>query len=173
MRNFLLTLVLALGMTTVLPNHADAKRVVVPKMYMFGFAASFNDTIVHFTDVMEVDSVWIESKNKFLLGRNYYSHQFRDYLNTTENLPLRTCVTFYAKTRAKAEKQLLKMRRLYGPSKKTGKSQFEVRYIDSGAFQYKTVDISQFDVEEEEVQEPVKPKKGKKAGKKPGKMPKK
>ncbi len=160
---------MALGMTTVFPCQANAKRVVVPKMYMFGFAASFNDTIVHFTDVMEVDSVWIESKYNFLLGRNYYSHQFRDYLNATEKMPLRTCVTFYAKTRAKAEKKLLKMRRLYGPSKKTGLSHFEVRYIDSGAFQYKAVNIQEYDEVEVEDEKPEKPKKGKK--KKQGKMP--
>ena len=34
-----------------------AQNRVVPKAYMFGFAASFNDSIVFFTDIQEVDSV--------------------------------------------------------------------------------------------------------------------
>ena len=34
-----------------------AQNRVVPKAYMFGFAASFTDSIVFFTDIQEVDSV--------------------------------------------------------------------------------------------------------------------
>ncbi len=129
-------------------GRAEAKHIVVPKMYMFGFAASFNDTIVHFTDVMEVDSVWIDSKRKFLLGRNVYSHQFKEYLTTHEQMPARTCVTIFATKRSKAEKKLLKMRRLYGPTKK-GQTHFDVRYIDSGAFKFKTVNMNEFTNSEE------------------------
>ncbi len=161
MKRNLLTLVLVFGLTTLFLGHAEAKRVVVPKMYMFGFAASFNDTIVHFTDVVEVDSVWIESKNNFLLGRNMYSHQFKEYLNTTLNMPMRTCVTVYARNRAKAEKKLLKMKKLYTKSK-DGQSHFDVRHIDAGTFHYKTIDISQFDSNEEESEEATKVKKDKK-----------
>ncbi len=167
MKKNLLTLVLAFGLTLFFLGHAEAKRVVVPKMYMFGFAASFNDTIVHFTDVIEVDSVWIESKNKFLLGRNYYSHQFRDYLGQKENLPLRTCVTVYAPSRAKAEKKLLKMKRLYTQSK-DHQSYFDVRVIDAGAFKYQTVNIAQYEAVDEKSPKPSKAeKKKRKAGKKP------
>ncbi len=164
MKRNLLTLILALGLTMIFLGHSEAKRVVVPKMYMFGFAASFNDTIVHFTDVMEVDSVWIESKNKFLLGRNYYSRQFKDYLTTAENLPLRTCITVYAPTRAKAEKKLLKMKRLYTLSK-DGRSHFDVRYIDAGAFKYKAVNVGEYE-EDNGNEKPKARKSKKKAGKK-------
>ena len=52
----------------IVPLKIEAKHVVVPKMYMFGFAASFNDTIVHFTNVIEVDSVWMESKKQIPPG---------------------------------------------------------------------------------------------------------
>ena len=30
-----------------------AKNYVTPKAYMFGFSASFNDSIVYFTDIQE------------------------------------------------------------------------------------------------------------------------
>ena len=39
-----------------------AHKQPVPRMYMFGVAASFTDTIVHFTNIQPVDSAWIESR---------------------------------------------------------------------------------------------------------------
>ena len=114
---------------------ANAKHVVVPKMYMFGFAASFNDTIVHFTNVMEVDSVWIESKNNFLLGRSLYSHQLRNYLSASQQLSLRTCIVMYGDNRTKLEKKLLKMKKLYTMFK-DGKLHFHVRFLEDTEFHF-------------------------------------
>lgn len=131
----------------IAPIKSEAKHVVVPHMYMFGFAASFNDTIVHFTDVLEVDSVWIDSKSKFLLGRNYYSHQLRSHLSSKMSLPDRICVVQFAKNRKKAEKKLLKMKRLYTRSK-DGKLHYDVRYLDD--FQFKTINIEEYEQSEEE-----------------------
>ena len=37
------------------------------RIYIFGFASSFNDSIVCFTDVQAVDSAWLNSKNHFLV----------------------------------------------------------------------------------------------------------
>ena len=51
------------------------------KAYVFGFASSFNDSTVYFTDIQELDSAWFTSKNKFLIGRENYSYQLRDYLS--------------------------------------------------------------------------------------------
>ena len=75
---YLLTAVVLMAVATT--ERAEAKRVVVPKMYIYGFAASFTDTVVYFTNVMEVDSAWYETKSKFLLGRNLYSRQLRNFL---------------------------------------------------------------------------------------------
>ena len=50
------------------------------RIYIFGFASSFNDSIVCFTDVQAVDSAWLNSKNHFLVSREDYSYQLRDYL---------------------------------------------------------------------------------------------
>ena len=78
-------------MAMLLPTTSNAKGVVTPRMYMFGFAASFNDTIVHFTDIQAVDSVWIDSKTQFMLGRENYSNMLRSYLNQ-QQMPNRTCI---------------------------------------------------------------------------------
>ena len=58
---------------------ASAKVKCVPKVYAIGFAASFNDSIVYFTDIQEIDSAWINDKNKFLIGRDNYSYQLKNY----------------------------------------------------------------------------------------------
>ena len=64
-------MVVALGMSAT----AEAKKVQVPKMYMFGMAASFNDTIVYFTNVQEIDSAHKNRKKvekKYLKTRKLY-----------------------------------------------------------------------------------------------------
>ncbi len=119
----------------------QAKRVCVPKMYMFGFAASFNDTIVHFTDVQAVDSTWIETKNKFLLQRDTYSRQLRSYLNN-QGMPHRTCIVIFDKKRSKLEKKYLKMKRLYSPSK-DGIAHYDVRDLKVGEFTFKSSPLNE------------------------------
>jgi len=141
-------------------NQAEAKSVRVPKLYMFGFAASFNDTIVHFTEVQEVDSCWLNSSNGFLLGREFYSVQLREYLNHSLQMPNRTCIVVFSKSRSKAEKKFLKQHKLYTKSK-DGKEHFDVRYVDSSDFHFKGVnmDPAQF---EDQTARPQKSKKKRK-----------
>ena len=157
-RTLAIALFIALSMGT-----ASAKRIVLPKIYMFGFAASFNDTIVHFTNVMEVDSAWVEKKGNFLLGRTLYSRQLRNYLAKEKDLPQRTCIVMYAKTKEKAEKQLIKLRKLYTEDKRN-KGHFDVRYINDGEFHFETVDMRELDVENND--EVATPKEKKKKSKK-------
>lgn len=44
-----------------------SKNKCVPKVYVFGLAASFNDSIVYLTNIQELDSAWIDDKNDFWL----------------------------------------------------------------------------------------------------------
>lgn len=153
-------------MSAFTAGNLSAKPTLVPKMYIFGFAASFSDTIVYFTPVIEVDNVWIESKNKFLLGRQLYSRQLRDYLGSRYNLPLRTCIVMFDQKRTKAEKKLLKMKKLYTKGK-DGKPHFDLRYLEDGEFQFKTIDWSSILATEENANSgiqaaPIKKKKKKK-----------
>ena len=131
--------VMALGMSTT----TSAKKVQVPKMYIFGFAASFNDTIVHFTQVQELDSAWIDSKNKFMQTRELYSYQFRDFLTNKKQMPRRTCVVFANKNRKKVEKKLLKFKQLYMQSK-DNRQHFDVRFVDDQEFHFSTINLNDF-----------------------------
>ena len=72
----------------MMPADTMAKNKCVPKIYAFGFAASFNDSTVYFTEIHEVDSVWINEKNKFLLNRNDYSNQLKGYLDAKGIVPV-------------------------------------------------------------------------------------
>ena len=106
MRKLILTLVVALTALT-------ASAVNKPeRVFMYGFAASFNDSTVYFTSLQEIDSVYIDSKTKFLYSRDNYSYQLRDYLSAhgAENY---TCTTMFALNRKAAEKKYAKLRKRY------------------------------------------------------------
>jgi hypothetical protein len=128
--------VMTLGVCTT----ASAKKVVVPKMYIFGMAASFSDTIVYFTNVQEIDSAWIDTKGNFLQGRNLYSLELRNYLKY-QGMDNRTCIVVANKKRSKLEKKFLKMKKLYTQSK-DGKLHYDIRFINDQDFKFRTIDMS-------------------------------
>ena len=131
-----LAIVLMAGATQM----ASAQNIQVPKAYLFGFAASFNDSTVFFTDIQQVDSVWVTKKKSFLAGRSNYSYQLRDYCERKMDLPKRTCVVVSALKKKEAEKKYKKMMKKYVGKK--GKN-YDVRYIPSSDFQFHAVDMSE------------------------------
>lgn len=167
-----ITLAVAL-MAAVAYMPASAKNIMVPKAYMFGFIASFNDSIVFFTDIQEVDSVWFQDKKKHLLaGRSNYSYQLREFFADNFNLKNRTCVVITDTNRKKIEKKYEKMKKQY-----TAKgAQYDVHYVDATEFRFRPINMD--DSDEEVVTQSTKKKDKKqkppKDGQKPprdGKMP--
>lgn len=103
------------------------------KVYMFGFAASFNDSTVCFTDIQEVDSAYIDSKTKFLYSRENYSYQLRDHLEEQGfNAP--TCITIFAFSRKNIEKKYARLRRRY-----TDSGKYIVKEVSSPSFAYQAI----------------------------------
>ena len=128
-------------------NVVSAKNKV-QRVYAFGFAASFNDSTVYFTDIQEIDSAWVGEKTKCLAGRDQYSYQLRDYLAKRFE-PDRTCVITYALDRKEIEKKYVKMKNRYTKEKYTRKyGQFNVKYITKDEFAFQAVDYADFNVEE-------------------------
>ena len=124
-------------------TEAQAKKKAEPrvKMYMFGFAAS---------DIQALDSVWINTKYKYMLGRENYSSQLRDYLES-QRMAHRTCAVFYNQDRQKLEKEYLKMKRIYTTGKKKlkkkdqnsqAKSHYDIRELTIQDFSFHLVDMS-------------------------------
>lgn len=136
----LLCAVCALSLLNI--GDAQAKKRPVPSVYMFGFSASFSDSTIYFTDIQVVDSVWIDDKTKFLEHRNLYSQQLRDYLAASMQ-PNRVCVVMYALTKKEAEKQYLKMKRIY--INKKGASPYDIRYLSENDFRF--IRVQHFDEE--------------------------
>lgn len=82
------------------------------KAFLCGFAASFNDSTVYFTDIQELDSVYIDSRTHFLYSRENYSYQLREYLQQ-QGFTTPTCITLFALTRKEIEKKLQRLRKRY------------------------------------------------------------
>ena len=134
----ILTILAALLLTA---TTAQAKREPA-SVFMFGFAASFNDTIVHITNIQQVDSAWLDSRNDFLLGRDQYSWQLKQYLTDSLAMPHRTCAVFYATTRKAIDKQYARITKLYYMGR-DGHSHYDVRRLQAGQFAFRAVDMSQ------------------------------
>ena len=127
-------------LTMALPQETQAKREKVPQMYMFGFSASFQDSIIYMTDVQEIADVWYDSKTRFLLGRQHYSYQLKEHLTNIKQQPNRVCVVMFALTRKEAEKKFIKLRKEYTVK---AKGKYDVRYLPTTEFKFEAVDMSE------------------------------
>lgn len=119
--------------------NVQAQNVKVPHAYMFGFVASFNDSTVYFTNIQQVDSVWVTKKKEMLAGRNHYSYQLREFFTQQRNSPNRTCVVIANTNRKKVEKKYIKMKNKYLVK---SKKPYDVRNIADTDFKFQAVDMS-------------------------------
>jgi len=103
------------------------------RMYMFGMAASFTDSLVYFTGVQTVDSAHIDPKTKFIWGSEFYSNQLRTYLDQQLHQPHRTCIVYYDRDRNKLEKKYLKVRQLYTTK---ARQKFEIHELTEQDFHF-------------------------------------
>lgn len=133
-----LMVICALGALTLVGiNDAQAKKKPTGKVYMFGFSASFTDSLVYFTDIQTVDSAQIDPKTHFLQYRNIYAQQLQDYFSANMQ-PNRVCIVMYALSQEDAEKKYLKMRRLYT---KKSKANYDIRYLTVGEFKFSPIQV--------------------------------
>lgn len=135
-------------------------------IYMYGFAASFNDSTVYFTDVHRVDSAWIDTKTKFLMSRENYSAQLSNYLEKLGEKNM-VCVASFAKNEKKAKKKLQKMVARYSKvvkrktKRKNNKQEtateekmpYIIKFIDNHDFTFQGVKPYEIEVEEERKSE--------------------
>jgi len=119
---------------TLLTIGASAKPLKT-QVYMFGFSASFKDSVIYATDIQNIEGAWIDSKTKFLLGRDLYSIQLKEYLADKLQQPGRICIVFYATKKKKAEKQFLKLMKKYQKG-------YDMRYLNATEFKFEAIDTS-------------------------------
>jgi hypothetical protein len=134
LKYLVLTLVLAATATT-----AEAKKIQAEHMYIFGFAASFNDSTIYITDIQDVKGAWYDTKSGFLLARDNYSYQLKEYLAEQKGQPNRVCLVMFATNKKKAEKKYLKLKKKY--MNKDGVIP-GVQYLTENDFKFNAVDMS-------------------------------
>lgn len=128
---------------------ANAAKNQAKTLYIFGFATSFNDSTAYITSVQQVDSAYITGKAKFLVSRDNYSAQLREYLEK-QGAGYRTCTVFYDTNQKKAEKKWVKLFDKYSkkPTPKKVKNgqktdetptPWQVKQISNGNFSFQAI----------------------------------
>ncbi|MCD8282571.1 MAG: hypothetical protein LUC22_04885 [Prevotella sp.] len=113
----------------------ESRAVLTPvTLYVYGFSYSFNDSTVYITDIMRLDSAWVDSRTKFLYSRSSYSFQLKNHL-LEQGVNTPTCVISYATTRKKAEKKYVKLKSRYTARGQT----FIVKYVPETDFVFSPV----------------------------------
>lgn len=77
--------------------------------YICGFATSFNDSTVYFTDIQYMDSTYTDSKTGFLYSRDNYSYQLRGHMQKN-GVANPTCITFFSKSARMLRRNMLHLR---------------------------------------------------------------
>lgn len=100
-------------------------------LYMYGVSLSFNDSLVYVTDVQPVENACIVGKY-VLYGAREYADQMDAYF-ANKDMGRRTNAVFYKKTRDKAEKAYMKLRKRYA------KNGINFQPIATGDFTFQAV----------------------------------
>ena len=99
-------------------------------VYAFGISASFTDTVVYFTDIQILDSAKV-SKEGFLVHRELYSYQLKNYLEDNQLQQNSTCMIYFSENRKKLEKEATKILNKYKKN-----NRMIVSRIDSDKFRF-------------------------------------
>ena len=132
-----LLIVTALFVGCVMNGNAKGYRPA--KIYMFGFATSFNDSTVYLTDIQTVNAYLVNNRTKFLANREDYSYQLRNYLQSNGLEAYPTCITMFAENEKDATKKYLKLKERYEKSKK----KYSIKSLKDSQFKYTPVEPDQ------------------------------
>lgn len=102
-------------------------------VYIFGFASSFNDSTVYFTDIQQLDGVYIGRKNHFLYDRDSYSAQLRDHLSGKGEVN-RVCLISFAEKQKDVEKKYMKLKKRYQKG-----NNYDIKFLSSNEFQFNRI----------------------------------
>lgn len=79
-------------------------------VYVMGVSISFSDSIVYFTEVQLIEGVSLQKGTGFLPDRQYYSLELQNYMASSEQMPGRTSVILFAKSKSKLQKREAKLK---------------------------------------------------------------
>ena len=123
-------LIMAVALTFLVCSAFTMKKDKEKPVYVFGVAASFTETLVYYTDIQLLDSVYL-NEHGFLPQRDLYSYQLKNHLEYNMNKLNYTCVIYFSDNKKKLEKEASKVKSGYLKSKQT------LRPIEASEFQFK------------------------------------
>ena len=77
MKKILIIIMALAAVLTTAQAQSTAKKKMV---YVFGFSASFKDSVVYITDTQQMQASIVGKKVKFLVDRDGYAMQLNNYL---------------------------------------------------------------------------------------------
>ena len=80
---------------------------------MFGFAASFKDSVACQTSIQQVDDAWIEPSHQFLVDRSLYSLQLQNHMATVQNCENAISTVFFSTKLSKLQRTWRKVHKRY------------------------------------------------------------
>ena len=96
-------LIMAVALTFLVCSAFTMKKDKEKPVYVFGVAASFTDTLVYYTDIQLLDSVYL-NEHGFLPQRDLYSYQLKNHLEYNMNKLNYTCVIYFSDNKKKLER---------------------------------------------------------------------
>ena len=108
-------IVLAMCFAVIVCSSFTLKKAKDKPVYAFGVAASFNDTIVYYTEIQVLDSVFLD-KNGFLPERELYAYQLKNYLEYDLKKVDYTCMIYFSENKNKLLKDANKIKAKYKKS---------------------------------------------------------
>lgn len=135
----------AVLMAAVVSVSAQSKPKMTP-VYMFGFSASFADSVAFQTDIQRIDSAWIDS-HKLLVDRSLYTLQLQYYVEGEEGTANTTCAVFFNTSKRKLQKTWNRVRKRYINAEGLRLRQLDTEHFRFHAEEYSPVIIG--DVEPE------------------------
>lgn len=107
-----LRILLAVTLVFTLCSAFSMKKEKEKQVYAFGVAASFNDTVVYYTEIQMLDSVVLD-KRGFLPQRELYSYQLKNYLEYELAKLDYTCMIYFSENKNKLQKEASKVKGKY------------------------------------------------------------
>lgn len=127
------TLLFILVLLTISTSEINAKRKCLPYLYSFGVSISLKDSTIYMTDIQKIDSIWVEEKNGFVINRDDYSYQLRNYFDN-HGMQNRVNIIVFGKNEKIIGKKYLALQKRYNNPKK----HYIVDYISNDEFAFKS-----------------------------------
>ena len=160
MRRIITTLFLVFCSACLISVWAE-KKPEMHRIYIFGFAASFTDSIAAQTAIQSLDDAWLDASNDFLIDRSLYSLQLQNHMQSEEGCKNPVCTVFFSTSLRKLQRTWKKIRKRYERAEG-----LQMRQLPEDRFSFKAEEYREITIGDETPGEIASKSSGKKEKKK-------